>query len=1137
MEQMPTEAKPLFRLDALRTKLAAFVLPSTSASVQPRLGNWTDLLSSKAAEKMKETELLADFIRDVFGDLLGYVGPASGSGVYTLKRESLVQVDGKFADAALGRFTLADGQADFVAVIEGKGPRDPLDRPFGSRKRSAVEQALQYAVNLQIDWFLVTNMRETRLFHKGHDLFTYERFETARLAGDDAALKRFAFLLGAERVVPAAGPTHLDALLADSRRIGRELTNDYYHEYATLRRQTFHELRRANPDVPPADLLAVTQKILDRVLFIAFSEDRGLLPAKSIASAFRHADPYNPRPIWDNFRGLFRAIDEGNKALEISKYNGGLFATDELLEKLRVPDVVCKGFDKLAAYEYGKDADNPNAKMIDVEILGHIFEQSISDLEALHQQIIAPFPTPVGPASRAGPVGSRDLPDSTPTKAGPSKRKKEGAFYTPAFVTRYIVAETLQPILADRFETLRQQYEDEAKGATKKLFADPRAYDLRELTGPQRKALADFWNAWIDTLATIRIVDPACGSGAFLLEAFDQLHLHYQQANARLTELINQPLFADVDKQILQSNLFGMDLNFEAIEICRLSLWIKTATQGKVLTSLDDNVKQGNSVIGEPSPHEAWKKRFPAALADGGFDVVIGNPPYVRQEWIAKDKPFLEKHYRAYDGVADLYVYFYELGMKLLKPGGRLGFVVTNKWMRAGYGEPLRNFFGKSAWVEQVVDFGHAKQIFPDADVFPSILVARKPTNVPSPASARVCAIPREQLRMDDLSRQIKSEGYDVPRDRWGAEPWSLEPPGVATLMEKIGRTGLPMSEYAGSRPAFGIKTGFNRAFLIDAQQRDSILKIDHACSSIMKPYLRGQDIDRWLPDWKGLWIILMKSSGNHSWPWTGKSPEDAENTFASTYPAIHSFMKPFEGNLRARSDKGCYWWELRSCSYYGLFDRPKIMWQDLGYHSAFCRCPESIVAEATCFALDSSDLWLLAVLNSPTLWSWLWRNTIHGKDEVLRLKTLYTEKIPVPVPNDAIRAESDIAVKRLIDITAEQQAGRRALLDWLRLEFGIDKPSQKLQDVARLDADELAAEVKKARGRSKPLSVAEVKRLKEEHGGTVAPLQALAGEARTLEERVSDLVIAAYGLTAEEVALMWRTAPPRMPLQTRSTC
>jgi len=213
---LPVEAKPLFRPDALRTKLAAFVLPTAAATARQKLANWTDLLSTKAAEKMKETELLGDFIRDVFVDLLGNVGPASGLPVYTLKRESLVQVDGKFADAALGRFTLTDAKSEFIVVIEGKGPRDPLDRPFGSRKRSAVEQALQYAVNLQIDWFHVTNMREIRLFHKGLDPFTYERFETAKLANDDAALKRFTFLLGAERVVPAAGPTHLDAIVADN---------------------------------------------------------------------------------------------------------------------------------------------------------------------------------------------------------------------------------------------------------------------------------------------------------------------------------------------------------------------------------------------------------------------------------------------------------------------------------------------------------------------------------------------------------------------------------------------------------------------------------------------------------------------------------------------------------------------------------------------------------------------------------------------------------------------------------------------------------------------------------------------------------------------------------------------------------
>jgi hypothetical protein len=1110
---LPVEAKPLFRPDALRTKLAAFTLPGAAASARPKLAKWNELLSSRAAEKMKETELLGDFIRDVFVDLLGYVGPASGLPVYTLKRESLVQVDSKRPDAALGRFTLADAHADFVVVIEGKGPRDPLDRPFGSRKRSAVEQALQYAVNLEIDWFLVTNMREIRLFHKGHDLFTYERFETAKLANEDAALKRFAFILGAERVVPATGETHLDTLLADSHRIGRELTNDYYHEYATLRRQTFHELRRANPEMKPVELLVLTQKILDRVLFVAFSEGRGLLPKESIANAFRHADPYNPRPIWDNFRGLFRAIDEGNKALGISKYNGGLFARDELLDRLKVPDVVCKGFDKLATYEYGKDADNPHAKMIDVEILGHIFEQSISDLEELHQQIAAP-------------------PVTEPAKAAPSKRKKEGAFYTPAFVTRYLVAETLQPILADRFETLRRQYEDEAKAGTKKLFAYPRAYDLHELTVPQGKALAAFWNAWLDTLATIRIVDPACGSGAFLLEAFDQMHVQYQQAIARFSELRNEPLITDVDKQILQSNLFGLDLNPEAVEICRLSLWIKTAEIGKELTSLDENVEQGNSVVAEPSPLDAWRQRFPTAMAEGGFDVVLSNPPYVRQEWIAKDKPFFEKHYRAYDGVADLYVYFYELGIKLLKPGGRLGFVVTNKWMRAGYGEPLRRFFGESAWVEQVIDFGHAKQIFPDADVFPSILVARKPTNVASPASARVCAIPREQLRIDDLSRQIQNEGYDVPRDSLGSKPWSLEPTGVAKLIEKVRANSLSLKEFVGVTSRRGVTTGLNEAFLIDSPTRDSLIKEAPNSSEVIFKYVRGQDVTRWSLEWTGLWMIFARRG------------IDIDH-----YPAVKKHLMGFRTRLepkpKDRSEKiwpgrkpGQYkWYEIQdSTEYWEEFKKPKLIYPEITWRAQWAYDLNGTFASNTVYFVSTSNLWTLAVANAPITWWYAWRNAVHGKDEALRFIGEFVERLPIPKPSEEANALAESHVRLLIDITAQQQGGRRAMLDWLAVEFGIEKPTQKLQDLVSLDADAFAAEVKKVRGRSKPLSVADVKRLKAEHADTVVPLQELATEANTLENRVSDLVNAAYGLTPDEIDLMWKTAPPRMPIPRPAT-
>jgi hypothetical protein len=319
----------LLRPDAIRPALKAFTLPTTADAGQRKFHEWATLFAKNTGIKRKETELLTDFLRDVFVDLLGYVPPPAVP--YTFKSQPHIEVDGKFADAGLGHFT--DAAATFTIVLEGKGPKDPLDRPFAGRKYSAVDQALKYAVQLQIDWYLVTNIRELRLYHKGHDTFTSERFETAKLAKDPAELARFVFLLGAERVLAPAG-NHLGALLAHSKKIGRELTNSFYAEYKTLRQHTFDQLRTHNPAVDPSKLLTATQKILDRVLFIAFGEDRDLLPRDIIATAYKHSDPFNPRPVWQNFVGLFRAVDAGNEQLKIWKYNGGLFAPDPFLDSV-----------------------------------------------------------------------------------------------------------------------------------------------------------------------------------------------------------------------------------------------------------------------------------------------------------------------------------------------------------------------------------------------------------------------------------------------------------------------------------------------------------------------------------------------------------------------------------------------------------------------------------------------------------------------------------------------------------------------------------------------------------------------------------------------------------------------------------
>jgi hypothetical protein len=1117
---VPIEAKPLFRPDVLRTRLEGFDLPAHVEAFRPKLAHWADLLSSGKANTFKEQEILPDFLTDFFCELLGYTRPADGGPRYTISREKHVQVEGEFADAVLGDF--GRGPEKFIVALEGKGPKDPLDRPFAGRRLSAVEQGYRYAINLPCDWIIVTCIGQTRLYGKGTDQQTYERFDTEQLAESDALLKRFVFLLGAARVVPETGRCHFYELLAESERVGKDLTKEFYVRYAAMRQDAFQRLCRDNPDVPRHEVLSCAQKLLDRVLFCAFCEDRGLLPTETIRKAYEHRDPYHPRPIWDNFLGLFSSINRGNAALGIHAYNGGLFADDLVLDHLKVADEVCAYFRELGDFDYRPAHQaaayapaSGNSSLIDVDILGHIFEQSITDLEKLRNELDG-------------------LAESASLEKRKSRRKKEGIVYTRHFITRYIVEQALGGVLRDRFEQLRQAHERKAQGAARAALADPRVYVLDKLTKPERAALVRFWEAWQDELASIRLLDPACGSGAFLIEAFDQLHAAYQASNDRLQELRGHRTLFDLDRRILENNLYGVDINEEAIEICRLSLWIKTAERGKVLTSLDHTVRVGNSIVSDPAVDPKaldWQAAFPEVFRAGGFDVVIANPPYVRQELLTPIKPHLEAAYKVYHGMADLYVYFYELGLRVLKPGGLLSFIVTNKWMKSAYAEPLRRFFEEEAWVESVVDFGHAKQIFEEVDVFPSIIVARRPTGAPKPETARLCTIPREQLRIDDLSRQVEEGSVGLPLSQLGADAWQLEPEGVGRLLAKIKAEGVPLADYVGAKPFVGIKTALNEAFLIDTGTRDRLVAADPSCEEVIRPFVRGQNVDRWASDWTGLWMIVLKSSGDCSWPWS-QAHDEAEAVFRKTYPSIHARMKPMEDALRRRQDKGRHWWELRSCAYWDQFEKPKIVYQEIQFHPSYALDTAGQYGNNKTFFLASADPYLLAVLNSPLMWWHNWRYLPHMKDEALSPVAFLMESLPIARPADPVRCKTEKAVDRLVKIAGKQQETRRAVLDWLRLQYEIDKPSLKLQAPIDLDSDGFVAEVAKVRGKKKSLTAAALKVLRDEHAQTIEPARKLAAEALKVEDAISCLVNEAYGLTPEEVALMWQTAPPRMPIR-----
>ncbi|HEY9811142.1 MAG TPA: DNA methyltransferase [Halomicronema sp.] len=925
---------PLFHKKTLNIALGEFSFPVDLEMRHKKIFQWIAALENGTLDEVKEVSLQGNFINDIFQEVLGYRSVIQGEGKFwEIYAEQTISAGGGIADGALGFFTARDNSkgkvklsGKIVAPIELKAAKNDLDRPAPGRKDSAVDQGWGYA-NYTPDcrWIIVSNYRELRLYQTTKSKVYYEQFFLRDLKDLDA-FKRFYFLLCRQNFL-AKNPQALsviDELLAKSNEAQEEITKKLYAEYKEVRFNLVKHFQfQGAKNILNRDFVLIekTQKTLDRILFIAFCEDRGLLPERTIAKAHDHKDTYNPRPIWDNYKTIFRWVDQGNNDPPIAGYNGGLFKFDTLLdEQLFVTDLLCSQLKQLSRFDFDTE--------VSVDILGRIFEQSVTDLEEL----------------KAETTGTQ-----YDKKKG--KRKIQGVFYTPGWVTQYIVEVALGGYLKRREKELQDKFELEniPEKATKK----------------RKEAEIKFWETYRDqVLKNTRVLDPACGSGAFLIAAFDYLLHEYERVNLALAALETTPgqrsLF-DLNTSILNNNLYGVDLSAESVEITKLSLWLKTAEMGKPLTYLDENIKVGNSIVGDSHFAEKafnWEKEFAEVFADGGFDVVIGNPPYVRQELLSPIKPYLQANYESYDGVADLYTYFYEKGLKLLKKGGLLSYIVTNKWLRAGYGEALRWLFVKEGIIEKIIDFGHAS-IFEDADTFPCILAVRKPYFSGNIAENKVivCPVPRECLADINLSQYVEEKGYKISQSRFTADAWSLEPAEVDELMQKIKRVGIPLKDFAGVKPYRGIVTGFNEAFCIDEATKNSLVKADPKCAEIIKPFLRGQDIKRWHLEVQNVWMIYVK--------WDCK----IENYFS-----VLSWLETHKKDLEKRPEvvKGRFPWYALSryaSDYWQMFEQPKIIYQVIQTLPQYALDKSGAYGNDKTFILPTTDLCLLGWLNSPLIW------------------------------------------------------------------------------------------------------------------------------------------------------------------------
>jgi len=423
------------------------------------------------------------------------------------------------------------------------------------------------------------------------------------------------------------------------------------------------------------------------------------------------------------------------------------------------------------------------------------------------------------------------------------------------------------------------------------------------------------------------------------------------------------------DKRVLRLNkqkgeLFTLTNQQQLFELSRKE---KTGWNKKV-KKLTQNIQKLETELEEIRTNKIyenafeWRFEFPEVLNDDGeftgFDVVIGNPPYIRQEEFSPLKPYLQEHFETYAGTADLYVYFIELGIRNLKPGSEFTFIVPNKWMRAGYGKSLRNFV-KQLKIDTILDFGDLP-VFEEATTYPCILSVTK-----TKSSELFNALTIETLTFPEgLEKLVAQNKFEVLVNELLESGWSLTDAKVQKLLAKLRKTGIPLGEYVNGKIYYGIKTGLNEAFVIDEATKEKLISEDPGSAEIIKPFLAGRDIKRYQQPKSDKYLILFKNGETRNW-FGELNEEDAWKNLQEKYPAITEHLILFKAKAKKRYDKGQYWWELRACDYYYEMDKEKIAWPETSFDNQFSFVNVGDYLNKTTFFIPVPDKNLLGILNS----------------------------------------------------------------------------------------------------------------------------------------------------------------------------
>lgn len=612
----------------------------------------------------KEEQYQGEFLIDLFVNVLGYTKNPTPN--FNLTTEYKNVKDSKKADGAI---IIGD---DVVGIIELKGTN--------TTDLSKIEdQAFGYKNNqLNCKYVITSNFEKLRLYIDN----AIEHIEFNLFELDQEQFNLLYLCLAYENIQQNIPGKIKDESLSQEDAITKKL----YKDYSVFKRELFQNLTAQNPQYDALVLFQKSQKLLDRLLFLFFGEDRGLLPPNSVRlilqqwEKLRDLDEYVP--LYHRFKKYFGYLNTGFKGKhhDVFAYNGGLFKSDEILDSITIDDqVLFNHASKLSEYDFASE--------VDVNILGHIFENSLNEIDEIKAQL-----------------EGQEI-DKTKTK-----RKKDGVFYTPKYITKYIVENTIGKLCEEKkleFGIIEEEY-----------FTDKK----RQLK--TKENLLGRLNTYRDWLHQLTIVDPACGSGAFLNEALNFLITEHNYIDELETKLTGSSFtFAYHSESILENNLFGVDLNEESVEIAKLSLWLRTAEPNRKLNSLSDNIKCGNSLIDDPevAGDKAfnWQDEFPQVFAKGGFDVVIGNPPYGILI-TDSEKDYYTKNYPLTNYKINLYVLFVERMLQIFDKGV-VHFIIPKSLLVNTFYKKIREKLLTCVQINEIHTI--TQEVFQDAEVGSSLLL------------------------------------------------------------------------------------------------------------------------------------------------------------------------------------------------------------------------------------------------------------------------------------------------------------------------------------------------------------------------------------------------------------------------------